>query len=793
MSNDLHDLFKKELEQIPLRPAETWVPQRRRGSVLPNPAWRTPLAIMAAVVVLVAALIGGRQLANFRDQTAATPGVVAGKAIYLSPSFNGSGWIQIDPQNLRDVSTKPLLDIPSSTTSSSETQVSADGSTIIVSDFSGSDVKRRVFDGRTGQLRGHFVPEVAMVLDHISADGTLGLGRIGDTRTPLTGESVIVTIPDGRVVRRLFAIDIPGEIQAAPVSPDLSTRYFVTTPTPLSLTSATPESLPYSLFVRSAQDHLSGPIPLPGITAGTVSTGPTTASPPLTIRPAIAFSADGNSLAALSTDGSTLDLVDTKTSAVTMVAVHKKTSFLDPFRPLVALAKTLNDEERRAMAFTPDGTALITWTTATHYDDINGAIRTTRGIQRIDVATGSITGETSAPEGVYGFAMSPDGLSIYVVVRAKEPPTPLYALRRLDAQSLELKAERGLADYAELQVLAAPSAALTMPTPTPPTRTQPAVGCTHDRLVYLVEQFFALYNKHASADLLGLFNIPVPAASGGFADYFDDPGVPVHAVNTRSLLSHWEQRFAAGDHFDTYTVTYPPEGATQATGNPTATFTRSFAGGTQKGNMQLDCSGGLLVAVRMSSDYAGWEWRDAFGVQFSVPSAWTGPEDIDTQKTGGSPRNWLVFSDASGSVQVSAWLIDDTAEHFAASRLTSQGSDRRSVTITDAGQSRDVIEVHAPATWSGPTGAGSYDNRHLVVQVTPTLAADVFVSAPRINGPSTVTPEQIQLQDRITVRLGAGTDLAAAQTHDVDGYTFTAQVLFDRAWDSAATPRAPLR
>src|SRR5207248_151820 len=245
------------------------------------------------------AVVGGRQLAIFRDRAAATHGVVAGKAIYLSPSFNGSGWIQVDPESLKDVSTKPLLDIGYSSTNSSETQVSADGSTIIVSDFSPTGVTRRVYDGRTGQLRGYFVPEVAMVLEYLSADGTLGLGRVGDNRSPRDGESVLVTIPEGHVVRRLFAIDIPGEVQAA------------------------------------------------------------------------------------------------------AVAVHKKTSLLDPFAPLVAEAKTVNDEERQAMAFTPDGSGLIGWVTATHYDDINGATRTTRTIQRIDVATGTITAEASPPEGIY--------------------------------------------------------------------------------------------------------------------------------------------------------------------------------------------------------------------------------------------------------------------------------------------------------------------------------------------------------------------------------------------------------
>jgi hypothetical protein len=497
----------------------------------------------------------------------------------------------------------------------------------------------------------------------------------------------------------------------------------------------------------------------------------------------VALSLNGRQLAFLSYDGATLDLVDTASLAMSTRSVHRKTSLMDGLGVLVAEAKEFIDEQSIDMRFTPDGTALVEVTTDIHYG-ADSPTRTTRGIRRIEIATAEITADVSPAGGIYSTLLSPDGAGLYLVVRSQEPPNATYALRRLDARTLELQAERALPDYAELKLVAAPAPREARPSPTLPTATQPSTSCSHDRLVYLVEQFFSRYNAHRSADLLTLFNIQVPAAGGGFGGYSDDPGVPTHITNVGRLLTYWENRFAAGDHFDSHTVTYPPEGATQATGNPTATFTRSFADGAQQGNMQLDCSGGLIVAIRMSSDYAGWDWRDAFGVRFSVPSTWKGPEDIDTQKSGGAPKNWLVFTDASGSTQVSAWLIDDTAEHFAATRL--QGSDRRTVTITDAGQSRNVIEVHAPATWSGPTGAGSYDNRHLVVQVTPTLAADVFVSAPRINGPSSVTPEQSQLQDRITVRISGGTDLAAAQTHDVDGYTFTAQLLFDRAYGMKA-------
>jgi hypothetical protein len=126
----------------------------------------------------------------------------------------------------------------------------------------------------------------------------------------------------------------------------------------------------------------------------------------------------------------------------------------------VAEAKTINDEERRSMIFTPDGAALISWVTAARYDDVNGPSRTTHGIQRIDISTGLVTAENGTPDGIYGFAISPDGRSVYFIVRAKEPPTPVYALRRLDAQSLQLKAERILADYAELEMLAAPASSV---------------------------------------------------------------------------------------------------------------------------------------------------------------------------------------------------------------------------------------------------------------------------------------------------------------------------------------------
>ena len=104
------------------------------------------------------------------------------------------------------------------------------------------------------------------------------------------------------------------------------------------------------------------------------------------------------------------------------------------------------------------------------------------------------------------------------------------------------------------------------------------------------------------------------------------------------------------------------------------------------------------------------------------------------------------------NAQVTVWLWDSgSITEVATTRLA--GGTKRTVTIGDAGQTREVLEAHASASWSGPAGSGTYDNRHLLVQLTPLLVADVIVSAARINGASELSAEQVQVQDRITVRL----------------------------------------
>jgi dipeptidyl aminopeptidase/acylaminoacyl peptidase len=454
MSNDLHDLFKKELDQVPLRPTDSWVP--RGAAALPaRAAWQTPLALAIAVLVLVAAVVGGRQLASFRDRSAAGPGVVAGKAIYLTPSFNGSNWIQIDPITLHDMSSKPLMDIqdPASAANDVDAMISTDGSTIIVGEFTTSGVRRAVYDGGTGRLRGYLTPEVPMVIDHLSADGHSALGRLGTSSDALTDPKVIISTETGRVLRM-----IPSGPQlwtyGVITSSDLSAIYYIVTAVPLSETGLDVSvQQPLSLIVQSTADgRLSAPVALPGMSWGNLLN----ASPPVSVGTSVALDATGRQLAFLSYDGATIDLVDTGSLAVTTRAVHRKASLFERLGGLVADAKEFIDQQVIDMRFTPDSSALLIITTNIHYGG-ESPVRTTRDIRRIEIASAEISADVAPTGGIYSTLLSPDGNALYLVVRSQEPPQALYVLRRLDARTLELRAERPLADYAELKLVTQPT------------------------------------------------------------------------------------------------------------------------------------------------------------------------------------------------------------------------------------------------------------------------------------------------------------------------------------------------
>ena len=137
--------------------------------------------------------------------------------------------------------------------------------------------------------------------------------------------------------------------------------------------------------------------------------------------------------------------------------------------------------------------------------------------------------------------------------------------------------------------------------PSPPASTAEILKCSSDRLVFLVEQFFARYNARDLDGFLGLFNWTSPAGGGGFSSYFDDPGQPQQLLDRASLSAYLRGRWAIDDRFSIADAGSYPEGLAYPNANPTVEFTRAFSGVAQSGNAKLVCNAGLLVVVVMSS------------------------------------------------------------------------------------------------------------------------------------------------------------------------------------------------
>jgi hypothetical protein len=136
---------------------------------------------------------------------------------------------------------------------------------------------------------------------------------------------------------------------------------------------------------------------------------------------------------------------------------------------------------------------------------------------------------------------------------------------------------------------------------TSPTSTIEIQKCSSARLSVLVDQFFARYNARDVDGFLALFNWESPAAGGGFGSYYDNPGEQQQFSDRTSLSTYVRGRWTLDDRFSVVSAGPYPEGLAYPNANPTAQFTRSFAGVTQSGNAKLVCNAGLLVDVVMSS------------------------------------------------------------------------------------------------------------------------------------------------------------------------------------------------
>jgi len=182
--------------------------------------------------------------------------------------------------------------------------------------------------------------------------------------------------------------------------------------------------------------------------------------------------------------------------------------------------------------------------------------------------------------------------------------------------------------------------------------------------------------------------------------------------------------------------------------------------------MRLAIVGCILLAACAPSGIAladgptlppDWSIREAAGLRIAAPTAWLGPDVMPARDSAG-PRAWIVFKDRFGAEMISfmTWR-DTTASALAKTQHEAERpqGDLQDVTLREGTNTRAAVAVTAYASWYDATASGSYECRHLFVQVNPTLVADVIACGAHVRGTSTPAPDLLRTQEQVALRLGA--------------------------------------
>ena len=152
-----------------------------------------------------------------------------------------------------------------------------------------------------------------------------------------------------------------------------------------------------------------------------------------------------------------------------------------------------------------------------------------------------------------------------------------------------------------------------------------------------------------------------------------------------------------------------------------------------------------------------WSIHDAAGLRIAAPTAWFGPDVLPALDATG-PRAWVVFRDPSGgeALTLMTWR-DGTASSLASAQFQSElpkGDAPQQFNVVEGTQTRTVVAMSGYAHWSDAGGAGTYECRHLFVQVDARLVADVIACGAHVRGSSTPAPDLRRTQEQVALRLG---------------------------------------
>ena len=393
--------------------------------------------------------------------------------LYVTDSFNGAGLMAVDPLTLQDRSATPLLEIAPTAANNSWTVASSDGGTIAVMNYNyGRPADPRsldiaIYEARTGTPRARFNPEVPVIVDGLSADGT----RIYARNWPpaeATAERLLLDARSGKVVEREPAFAIVGDEIALTRDEKARRLYGLVAPSDPEATMPRATDLG-SWDLKTGKELWR--LRLPSLVAGEWKTGRIVDGAEVRSRlvPALALSPDGRRLAIVGAWGccvptGTMWLVDAITGALISQRTFARTaSFLDRlFMSSVAMAKSLDESIVVNATFAPNGEMVYVYTRTARIDDQGDQKNLYLGMAAVTLRDAVVRGDDIKME-TYWFdnrmgwvRASPDGKWVYVFLQHSGGSDPIGAhfLRRLDATTLRVLAERRFDGYREPFMLA---------------------------------------------------------------------------------------------------------------------------------------------------------------------------------------------------------------------------------------------------------------------------------------------------------------------------------------------------
>lgn len=426
------------------------------------------LALFAALLLTACGPVSGSVDSTASAPAASSAASSVGRLLYVTEAVDGSGLMAVDPLTLGDRSSKPLLAIERAAANPCRgfsgtcalVTASADASALAVIGYSENGAKNiAVFDARTGALRSRPNPEVAVIVDGLSADGT----RIHARNWPpgaRTDERVTLDAGTGRVLSREPAFSLGGDEVASVVEDEGRRLYALIVPSDPAPTG--PRSVELGAWDLQTGAGLWR-LALPSLLAGEWLTGrrvpdPHDAGSTAEVRsrlvPGIALSPDRRQLAVVSTcciRSGTVWLVDAAGGGlISQRAYGAATSILERlFAPSVALAKSFDESTAVRASFGADGRVLHVYGDKWRVDDLEGPKRQYLGMVAVELESGKVLGSDIKME-VWWFEneiawsrASSDGKWLYVFLKRTPRADPgFYALRRLDARTLAVLAER---------------------------------------------------------------------------------------------------------------------------------------------------------------------------------------------------------------------------------------------------------------------------------------------------------------------------------------------------------------